>query len=568
MSDDGFYIGVDVGTGSARAGVFDHAGRMVGSGVHPIKIWRPEPAFVEQSTEDIWKACASAIRSSLEAASVPPEKIYGLGFDATCSLAAVDEQGRPVTVSLSGDDDRNVIVWMDHRATRQAEMINATQHEVLQYVGGRVSPEMQTPKLKWLKENLPDTWRRAAHFLDLADFLTFRATGSATRSLCTTVCKWTYLGHRSDEGAAASQGWASGFWKEIGLEDVVDEHYRRIGTSIRPMGEPAGEGLTAEAANDLGLPKGTPVGIGIIDAHAGGLGVLATKVGGESGSPGELNRRLALIGGTSSCHMAVAPNSRFIEGVWGPYYSAMIPGMWLNEGGQSATGALIDHVIASHARASELQADADGRGLTVYELLNGVLDDLSAKGKTEFPALLTADRHVLPYFHGNRSPRADSTLTGVMTGLRLSDDIEELALRYGATVQGIAYGTRHIIETMNAAGYSIDTLIATGGGSKNPLFLREHADITGCRVVVPREPEAVLLGAAMLGAVAGGTYPSIPDAMNGMSGPGEVIEPAGGHVAAYHDVKYEIFLRLYDDTQEYREIVANGMGQLSPDVNA
>ena len=86
----------------------------------------------------------------------------------------------------------------------------------------------------------------------------------------------------------------------------------------------------------------------------------------------------------------------------------MIPGLWLTEGGQSATGALIDHVVFSHARGSELAAEARRRGTTVYALLNERLDTLAAKHA--FPAELARDVHVLPDHHGNRSPRADPTL--------------------------------------------------------------------------------------------------------------------------------------------------------------
>src|SRR5207302_2172867 len=113
----------------------------------------------------------------------------------------------------------------------------------------------------------------------------------------------------------------------------------------------------------------------------------------------------------------------------------------------------------------------------------------------------------------NRSPRADPSLAGMISGLRLSDSLDDLALLYLATIQAIAHGTRHIVATMNAHGYRIDTILACGGGTKNPVFLREHADATGCRVVLPREPEAVLLGAAMLGAVASGDQPSVLAAM-------------------------------------------------------
>jgi FGGY-family pentulose kinase len=539
-----FYLGIDVGTASARAAVFDDTGKMAGSGAHPIQIFRPEDDFVEHSSDDIWRAVGVAVRAALASADVPPTAIAGIGVDATCSLVALDAADRPVTVSPTGDDAQNVIVWMDHRALAEAASINATRHEVLKYVGGGVSPEMQTPKLLWLQRHAPATWRRAARFFDLPDFLVYRATGVDVRSLCTTTCKWTYMAH--------GLGWDGGFFGRIGLGELVDENYARIGARVRPMGERAGV-LTEESARELGLAAGTPVAVAIIDAHAGGLGTIGAPLDGERPTPESLEARLALICGTSTCHMAVSREATFIPGVWGPYFSAMVPGMWLTEGGQSATGALIDHVIQSHARGAELAERSRREGTTPYALLNARLDALATR--VAFPAELTRDLHVLPDHHGNRSPRADPTLRGMVSGLTLSDSIDALALLYLATIQAIAHGTRHIVGELNAHGYRIATLFACGGDTKNEVFLREHADATGCRVVLPKEPEAVLLGAAILGAVASGDAASVLEAMSVMSKAGRVVEPARGAVSTFHAAKQRVFQRMYEDQMAYRGVM-------------
>ena len=547
-----FYLGIDVGTGSARAGIFDASGARAGVGVAPIKMWRPEEDFVEQSSEDIWRACGLAVRAALKEAGIEADRIAGISFDATCSLVVLDDNDRPVTVSPTGNDEQNVIVWMDHRAIEETARLNATKHEVLKYVGGVLSPEMETPKLAWLKSHLPATWQRAAHFFDLADYLTYRATGSDARSLCTTVCKWTYLGHEAKEGHETS-GWQEAYLRAAGLGDLASEGYKRIGTRVRPMGERAGV-LSKNAAADLGLAPNTPVGIGIIDAHAGGLGLLGAPLEGVRPTPETLEERVALIGGTSSCHMAVSRNPLFVPGIWGPYKSAMIPGLWLTEGGQSATGALIDHTILSHVRGAELVAEARAKGTSMYALLNQRLLDLH--GEVPFLAMLTRDLHVLPDHHGNRSPRADPTLRGMVSGLKLTDSLDSLALLYLATVQAIAHGTRHILATMNANGYRIDTIFACGGDTKNHVFVQEHADVTGCRVVLPREPEAVLLGSAILGAVASGDFDSVLSAMAAMNATGEVIEPQRGDVARFHDRKHAVFQRMHEDQLAYRALMS------------
>jgi FGGY-family pentulose kinase len=261
--------------------------------------------------------------------------------------------------------------------------------------------------------------------------------------------------------------------------------------------------------------------------------------------------------------MACSREPRFVGGVWGPYFSAMVPGYWLTEGGQSATGALVDHVISTHAASGELAKEAERGGRTIYELLSARLAALAGgalprgsrpRGEAGI-ARLAAHRHVLPYFHGNRSPRANPALRGVIAGLRLDGSADELALTYLATIQGLACGTRHILEAMNQAGYRIETILACGGGTKNPLFIQAHADATGLPVALPREPEAVLLGSAILAAVAAGRYANVPAAMAAMSAAETVIRPDPA-LRDFYQGKYEVFGKMHDHWQSYERIMA------------
>ncbi|CAX60655.1 FGGY-family carbohydrate kinase [Erwinia billingiae] len=538
-----YYLGVDVGTGSARAGIFDLKGRMMGQASREIALYRPQADFVEQSSDNIWQAVCQAVRDAVNQSNINPVQIKGIGFDATCSLVVLDKEGKPLTVSPSGRSEQNIIVWMDHRAISQAERINATQHRVLDYVGGVISPEMQTPKLLWLKQHMPNSWQNIGHLFDLPDFLTWRATQDETRSLCSLVCKWTYMGHENR--------WDESYFRQIGLEDLLEHDAAKIGRDVKTMGEPLGHGLTQRAASEMGLLPGTAVSVSIIDAHAGSLGTLGAA--GASGEHADFDRRIALIGGTSTGHMAISKEPRFIKGVWGPYFSAILPDLWLNEGGQSATGALIDHMIQSHPCYATLRDQGKAQGKTIYEVLNDLLRKMA--GEPEKIAFLTRDIHMLPYFHGNRSPRANPNLTGILTGLKLSRTPEDMALHYLATIQAIALGARHIIETMNQTGYSIDTIMASGGGTKNPIFVQEHANATGCAMLLPEESEAMLLGSAMMGTVAAGVYESLPEAMNAMSRIGKTVTPQTNEIKHYYDRKYQVFREMYHDHMKYRQMM-------------
>ncbi|GMP36445.1 hypothetical protein CsSME_00008575 [Camellia sinensis var. sinensis] len=278
-------------------------------------------------------------------------------------------------------------------------------------------------------------------------------------------------------------GWDDDFWEEIGLGDLMDGHHAKIGRSVAFPGHALGSGLTPTAAKELGLIAGLPVGTSLIDAHAGGVGVMESVPVSDSESKEfdeeAICRRLVLVCGTSTCHMAVSRNKLFIPGIWGPYWSAMVPEYWLTEGGQSATGALLDHIIENHVASSHLANRAASKGISVFQLLNKILESMMHDLGSPFIGALTDDIHVLPDFHGNRSPFADPKSKGIVCGLTLDTGEKQLALLYLATVQGIAYGTRHIVDHCNAHGHKIDTLLACGGLAKNPVFIQEHADIIG-----------------------------------------------------------------------------------------
>src|SRR6202022_3502592 len=149
------FIGVDIGTSSARAGVFDEKGALLATARHPITVWHEAGNVVEQSSSEIWAACAYSVRAAMAEAALPPSATKGIGFEATCSLVVLDAPANPLTVSTSGEERRNVIVWMDHRAIAETRLVNDTHDDVLRYVGGAISPEKEIPKLLLLKGHLP-----------------------------------------------------------------------------------------------------------------------------------------------------------------------------------------------------------------------------------------------------------------------------------------------------------------------------------------------------------------------------------------------------------------------------
>jgi D-ribulokinase len=532
------YIGVDVGTLSARAGVFDSAGLLIASARRPIAVWRELGDIVEQSSDNIWSAVTLAVREAVEASGLPPEAVRGMGFDATCSLVVLGRDARPLSVSPSDAPERDVIVWMDHRAVDDSERINRGGHETLRYVGGKISPEMHAPKLAWLARQKPATIANAGHFFDLTDFLSFRATGSLTRSACPATCKFGYLAHE--------KRWPDEFFDSIGLGFLRDDRYARIGAEIVPPGAPLGQGLTHEAAAAMALRPGTPVGAGLIDAHAGAAGTLGARAQERSTDP---RRRLALILGTSSSCMALADEPRFVDGIWGPHFGALTPDQWLIDGGQSAFGGAIDYLLRLHPAFSEFSAREP-------QALRALEKEIFAQARGLSQAALIAEKlHVLPDFIGNRSPFADPGARGGVMGLDLREDSASLQELYVAGLCGLAYGLADIVRKLEESSYEFDSIVVSGGAARSPLVRQIIADVCGKTVESPETAEPVLLGSAMVGAVAAGRR-TMSSAMSAMStiAPGAET-PAGGAISAFHAHKRQAFEILRRSEREIRQVI-------------
>ncbi|KAF6142099.1 hypothetical protein GIB67_037017, partial [Kingdonia uniflora] len=267
---------------------------------------------------------------------------------------------------------------------------------------------------------------------------------------------------------------------------------------------------------ELGLAAGTPVGTSLIDAHAGGVGVIESMPVSDSSQKEDdkedICHRMVLVCGTSTCHMVVSQNKVFIPGVWGPFWSAMLPEYWLTEGGQSATGALLDYILNNHVAAPHLANRAASQSISTFELLNKMLESMMNESKAPFLAILTEDLHVLPDFHGNRSPMADPVSKGVLCGLTLDSGEKRLALLYLATVQSIAYGTRQIVEHCNSHGHKYLCLLTAAPSS---------VDYAGCTITLPRESESILLGAAILGVVVAKKYSGLRNVTRALNSTGQ-----------------------------------------------
>ncbi|PRD42508.1 ribulokinase [Phyllobacterium phragmitis] len=524
-------LAIDVGTLSARAGLFDLEGRLLAAASASFELLTPAEHHAVYRMDDIWQAVCHA---STECLAQHPElapSVAGLAFDATSSLYIEAEGGAP----LDGGGD--VMCWMDHRGEAEAAEIDATGHRFLDHVGGSLSPETNLPKLLWLKRHRPAVWARVTGARDLCDELARCTTDTDRHSVCGLGCKWPYLPNEAEP-------WCQDLLEKIGIGDLTALGHLK--EKPGRVGEMHGR-VTASAGAALGIPAGIPVAIGLIDAEAGALGVLGR------GFPARMNNLLPMIGGSSTCYMPFARDARHVSGVWGPFKDAVFPGYWMHEAGQSLSGTALDAVLNHHPASP-------GRASSALHLQTAerILKLLDAEG-----AAFAATRHIVPDWLGNRAPLGDGRVRALATGIGPETGERAFLEAYYATARALALQTRQILEHLNVNGhYAFDSVALAGGHLHNPLLVRLYRDVIGARLIVSDAKEPVLLGTAMVAAVAAGFHADLFASLEAMA-PGQTVLDADPYWQRAHDAAYRIYLTLFKTRNEI-EIAGRALEALSP----
>lgn len=477
---DGYVLGIDAGTESVRAGVFDLEGTPVALAIEPYSVEQPRPGWAEQDPAAWWRAVRGAVRSAVAAAGHRADAILGLSVAATsCTVVALDADGSPL---------RPAIIWMDVRASEEARQIAESGHPALKYNGyGPVSAEWLPCKALWLKRHERDVYDAAAHVCEYVDWLTHRLTGEWTASINNASIRWYY--DRDDGGLPVS------LYEDVGLEDLPAKLPQRV----LDMGTVAGR-LTAAAAEELGLPAGLPVAQGGADAFVAmvGLDVLEPE-------------RLALITGSSHLMLMQTAAPVHGKGFFGAYTDAVLPGAYTLEGGQTSTGSVVRWFVDRFA--SGIAAEAAASGTSAYDLL--------ADRALELPPG-SDGLVVLSDWQGNRTPHVDPDARGAIWGLSLAHDVHHL---FRAIVEGICFGSENVLRAFRDHGVTVTDAVACGGPSRSDFWMQMHADVSDLRIERTRVPEVVVLGAAALAAVGAGAYASVPAAARAMVSSADAIEP-------------------------------------------
>lgn len=492
MSDN-FFLGLDFGTQSVRAGIVDDAGLIHSEYECSYPTEYPESGWATQNPEYWWKSFILAGKSAVM--NLAPElrsKIRGATVCATSSsVLMMDDEGKPMA---------DAMMWMDIRSKEQAQKINNTHAEILQQCGGEVSPEWLLPKVLWIKENESEKYQKAKIICEQLDYINYRLSGVLCASACNAVCKGNYN---------VDTGFDDAFMSDIGLEDYKE----KLIMTVLPLGGKIGP-ISQDVLALIGL-KGTSVNLyqGGIDAHVAMYGMGVVEIG-----------RMAMIMGTSFVQFVLSEVKPDMSGIWGPYKGAMAGPEYLLECGQISAGSLVKWF----KQISCIQ------GENPYDVM-----------MNEASAVETGSNglRILDYFQGNRTPYKNPAARGVIFGLTLQHNRAHI---YRALLESVACGARLIVDNFEKHGINIDQITVCGGVTRDPLWLQIIADVTGKNLVINENTHAGgIMGCALISAVGEGVFTGFSAAADSMTHIRRKIQADSNNHQLYEPV-FRDYIKLYD----------------------
>ncbi len=531
-----YAIGLDYGTNSVRALIVDiRNGKEIATSVWTYAhgdqgvVLSKDPNLARQHPADYVKGAETTIKKAISEAkrklkSFKPEQVIGIGVDATASTPIpVDVSGKPLAFDKRFAKDLDALAWLwkDHTSVDEAEEITTLAQKIhpeyLAKCGGTYSSEWFFSKVLHCKRVNAKVFNAAYTWVEQADWIPAMLTGTEHPDQLTAgVCAAGHKGMYSDTwGGYPDRMFLAKLDPKLGqLRDRLKDQAHTIENSVG--------GLTKAWAKKTGLPEGTPVAVGAIDAHMGAVGA---GIG-----PGMMVKIL----GTSSCDMVVASARKKladIPGICGIVDGSIVPGCFGLEAGQSAVGDIFNWFV------NYIQPGGSKAGS--HEALSKEAAKL-APGES---GLLALD-----WNNGNRNVLADQRLTGMLVGQTLYTRPAEI---YRALIEATAFGALAIINRFEMYGIRVKEVVNCGGiAEKNPMVMQIYADITRRPMKISRSEQTCALGSAIAGAVAAGAkaggYKSVPEAQKAMTGLKTTVYKPDPKAHAVYKQLFELYMRLHD----------------------
>ncbi|HEY9729790.1 MAG TPA: xylulokinase [Chroococcales cyanobacterium] len=492
-------IGLDLGTGGARAIAVDLQGQIIAQTTRSYPLLTPQPGWTEQNPSDWVEASLDAlsdITQQLEEyramSGDKPLRVQALGLSGQMhGMVPLDAEGRVI---------RPAILWNDQRTGKAVEEIEAAipRHELIQRTGNPAITGFQLPKLVWLRTEEPQAYALLRQSLLPKDYLAFVLTGERVTE-------------PSDASGIGCLNLASRQWDTdiLNALNISPDLFPSVVESTAIAGK-----LKSDIAARVGLPAGLPIVAGGGDnaAAAVGLGI----------SSSHLNRGSLSIG-TSG--VIFAPCDRPI-----PDPEGRVHLFCHVDGGYHLLG-----VTLAAGGSLRWYRDTFAPQIAYTELMDMAENSLpGARGIL-----------CLPHLAGERSPHLDPDARGAWVNLSLAHTQADLIR---AVLEGVAFSLRAALEVINEIT-PVHQLLATGGGARSSIWLQILADVLQTELIAPRAEEGAAYGAAILAMVGVGAFPNLEAAFKMLPKEGKIVQP---QVNAMYDAAFQRYKILYEALKAVR----------------
>ena len=504
MKKEPLVLAADFGTESVRVAAIDGTGAVAAESTRSYETYYPKPGWAEQKPHELWAAFLHAARIVTSRLKNTAQRIHSVCLDTTAAtIVVLDGKMRPI---------RDAILWMDVRAGKDAqELAESGVDSALYHDAAKWPTTWLIPRIRWLQREEPEVYKSSRVICELIDWLNYLLTGRMVACRNTATIKWYY--------DVEADGWPERLYADAGLHGFHRKHPEEVvspGTVIATIGK--------NCAEELGIDGDVLVVQGGADAFVGLLGMGVTRSG-----------QVGLMTGSSHVMLAQSDTGVRGEGLYGPFPDGIVPGLFLLEGSQTATGAVLQWFIR------ELEAIAP-TGISPSDMLMKL--DTAAQN---LPAG-SEGVMVLDHWQGNRNPFMDPFSKGAVYGLTLKHSLTHV---YRAMMEAVCCGTKLNVERFRAIGNSIDELIITGGVCNSDVWLQIHSDVLQMPLYTAKTKNAPLVGCAVLANIGAGIYQDMNEAVDRMVTKHCIVEPNPTTAEVYTNC-FEQYTRLYESTKAMR----------------
>lgn len=484
----GVLLGIDVATTGAKALLINETGVAIASARADYPLSMPQPLWSEQSPADWWNGVVTCVRQVLTQGNVDPAAVAAVGLTG--------QMHGLVLLDAAGEVLRPAILWNDQRTAAECAWITEKVglQRLLALTGNPALPGFTAPKLLWVRRHEPAIYGRIAHVLLPKDYVRYRLTGGMATDLAgASGTLWLDV---------AGRRWSSEVLSALEVPaDWLPPVYE--GPQVTGTISPA-------AADEIGLPPGTPVVAGAGDQAAQAVGVGAVRPG-----------VVALTLGTSG--VIFAPTDEPVIESQGRLHAFChaVPGRWHLMG-----------VMLSAGGSLRWYRDTVAPRVAFDDLVAPVADVPAGSENLLF----------LPYLTGERTPHPDPLARGAFVGLTMRHTQAHLTR---AVLEGVAFGLRDIVELLRTAGAgALMQVRISGGGARSPQWQQIIADVLQTELVTVSTIEGAAYGAALLAGIGAGFWPNADAACTAVVQPTTRVSPQVGVAERYHAL-YNHYRRLY-----------------------